>query len=101
MFKKDLNTKNDSICDPISPLAQRQYILEATSPTKVVVSSTSGANSQSDNSSMSMTMMKGGLSQSLKLQPKALTNISLNKVSLLCFIILTFKFINSITLIII
>ena len=39
-LKKDLNKKNESIFNPISPLAQRQYILEATSPTKVFVSST-------------------------------------------------------------
>ena len=78
ILKKDLNNKNESIFNPISPLAQRQYILEATSPTKVVVSSTtSGGNGESHSMSM---MMKGGLSQSLKLTPKPLTSISLNKV---------------------
>ena len=76
-----MNNKNDSIFNPISSLAQRQYILEATSPTKVVVSSTTCAMSGGNGESHSMPMMmKGGLSQSLKQTPKPLTSSSLNKV---------------------
>jgi hypothetical protein len=67
------NLKNENIFNPISPLAQRQYIIEATSPTKVTsVSSAINLNNE-------MSSNKGGLSQTIKLQPKALANISLNK----------------------
>jgi hypothetical protein len=55
----------------LSPIAQRQYIAEATSPVKIAsLVSTSG---------LSDMYSKGGLSQTIKITPKPLSTISLNK----------------------
>ncbi len=61
--------KKEDIFKPVSPIAQRQYITEATSPIKL-----------SSILSSSMGEIKGGLSQSIKITPKPLSSVSLNKV---------------------
>ena len=65
---QDLNKKED-ILKPVSSIAQRPYITEATSPAKVVAS---------EAPSSSGPYFRGGLSQSIKITPKALNTISLN-----------------------
>lgn len=65
-------SKKDEIYNPVSPLAQRQYIAEATSPGKLTSILSSG-----------ISEIKGGLSQPIKLSTKPLGTISLNKVSLI------------------
>lgn len=65
---QDLNKKED-ILKPVSSIAQRPYITEATSPAKVV---------SSEAPSTTGPYFRGGLSQSIKITPKALNTISLN-----------------------
>jgi type II secretory pathway pseudopilin PulG len=64
----------DEVLAPVSPLAQQAYIAEATSPlrlTALLAAAAGGADA------------RGGLSHSLKITPKPLSSISLNKVSAL------------------
>jgi nuclear pore complex protein Nup98-Nup96 len=68
---QDLNKKED-IFKPVSPIAQRPYITEATSPAKVTSSLTSSVQGAE-------LKAVGGLSQTIRITPKALTTISLNK----------------------
>lgn len=69
-------SKREDILKPLSPIAQRQYIADATSPPKVttIVAPISGSSSL-------MTDFKGGLSQPLKITPKVLSTISMNRTS--------------------
>lgn len=69
-------SKREDILKPLSPIAQRQYISEATSPSKVTtvaapISACSSLTSE----------FKGGLSQPLKITPKVLSTISMNRSS--------------------
>jgi hypothetical protein len=66
--------KKEDIFKPLSPIAQRPYITEATSPVKITSILPS---SVSDG--------KGGLSQTIKIMPKPLNPISLNKVNFYIF----------------
>ena len=62
-------SKKEQMFQPVSPIAQRPYITEATSPVKHTFPS-------------GISDLKGGLSQNIKLTPKPLTQISFNKVNL-------------------
>lgn len=62
------HVKKDDIFKPVSPLAQRPFITEATSPVKLASILSSG-----------ISEVKGGLSQSFKITPKPLSTVSLNK----------------------
>ncbi len=62
--------KDADIFNPVSPLAQRAFLNEAQSPTKVSSLLTAGGGD-----------VKGGLSQTMRITPKPLSTISLNKVS--------------------
>ncbi len=63
LLKSSLQDLKEDILKPISPMAQRPYITEATSPQKTAP----------------ITDFKGGLSQPVKLTTKPLSSISLNK----------------------
>jgi nuclear pore complex protein Nup98-Nup96 len=63
--------KRDDILKPVSPIAQRPYIVEAMSPSKRNSGVGVGFLPGSD--------LRGGLSQPVRLTPKALTTVSLNK----------------------
>jgi type II secretory pathway pseudopilin PulG len=63
-------SKKEDIFKPLSPIAQRPYITEATSPVKITSILPS-----------SVSDSKGGLSQTIKIAPKPLNTISLNKVN--------------------
>ena len=65
----------DEVLGPVSPLAQQAYIAEATSPLRLAALLASAAGGGAD--------VRGGLSHSLKITPKPLSSISLNKVSAL------------------
>lgn len=84
LLRSDLK---EDMLKPVSPAAQRPYITEATSPQKQLNSSSflhASASSPQLNSGHQQQIgsdFKGGLSHSIRLTPKPLAQISLNKKS--------------------
>jgi nuclear pore complex protein Nup98-Nup96 len=75
LLRSSIQDLKDDIFKPVSPIAQRPYITEATSPQKAaspLASSIGGGYS-------GISDFKGGLSQPIRVTPKPLSQISLNK----------------------
>jgi nuclear pore complex protein Nup98-Nup96 len=86
LLRSSIQDLKDDIFKPVSPIAQRPYITEATSPQKTSASplagsmgSSSGMCSGNGYSGMGGGDFKGGLSQPMRVTPKPLSQISLNK----------------------
>ena len=77
LLRSSIQDLKEDIFKPVSPQAQRAYIAEATSPQKVASPLTGGGGGGGGGGSAGD--FKGGLSQPVRITPKPLAQISLNK----------------------